>query len=105
MKTLGRFLAMFVLVFAAGCASPSYPERSIAQGGVGGGVSFPDAPADAVVLVNGQRFGSASQFDGVEGFLSLSRGTHLIEVRTATGETLLRRQIYVGNGVARVEIQ
>ncbi|MFW5660416.1 MAG: hypothetical protein ACOC05_03395 [Oceanicaulis sp.] len=99
-----RILAAILLGAAPLTACASYPERAVVQGGELGGLTFSDAPAGAVVFINGQQVGSAQSFDGVNGVLELERGRYLVEVR-AGGQVLLTREVYVGEAVADLNVQ
>lgn len=92
MKYLIIIFSLMVLAF--GCANPS------------GGVRVPDkrpsiaiqnAPADAIVTVDGLNMGLASDYDGKEKALLIESGVHKLEV-ISHGTPLISEQIFLGSG-------
>ena len=94
-----NILHIGLLALLAGC---TYPSSRTDQGAEPGYLFFPNAPADARVIVDGSDAGAASTFTGKQ-VLSVPQGTHRVEL-VAGGRSLLNKRYYVNAG-ARVAIQ
>ncbi len=94
MKPL-RFMATVALIGAlAACA---YPVSTVEQGGVLTALYFPNASAEARVILNGVDAGNAAAFDGRRSVLTVEPGKHRVVIMT--GSTVIYdNQIYVGSG-------
>ena len=96
-----QLLAAAILCGAtmAGCVQ-NYAEREIVQGAAAATVTFPNAPQEARILIDGRDFGAVSQHpNGV----ALSSGRHDIII-TAGAQQLHKQAVYVSAG-ARIEVR
>lgn len=88
-----KILALSALSVLAACA---YPNSRVDQGAESGLLTFPGAPADARVSLDGQDAGLATAYGG-DHALSVAPGTHRVVVTTGSG-TLLDKKFYVDAG-------
>jgi len=96
-----QLLAAAILCGAtmAGCVQ-NYAEREIVQGAAAATVTFPNAPQEARILIDGRDLGAISQHpNGV----ALSSGRHDIIITTGA-QQLHKQAVYVSAG-ARVEVR
>jgi hypothetical protein len=92
----------FSLLFAAGLTACAYPNSTIEQGAENGLFTFPAAPGDAHVILDGQDAGPVGAFQGANA-LAVKPGTHRV-ILSRGGDTLLDKKYYVGAG-AKVVVQ
>jgi hypothetical protein len=88
-----RLVTLAVISVLSACASP---HSSVDQGAANGLLTFPGAPADARVSLDGQDAGPANAYAG-DHALSVKPGTHRVVVTTGGG-TLLDKKYYVDAG-------
>jgi hypothetical protein len=88
-----KILTFATLSILAGCA---YPNSRIDQGAENGLLSFPGAPTDARVTLDGQDEGLASAYNG-DHALSVKPGMHRVIVATGAGK-LIDKKYSVGAG-------
>lgn len=96
-----QLLAAAILCGAtmAGCVQ-NYAEREIVQGAAVATVTFPNAPQEARILVDGQDLGAVGQHPNG---IALSTGRH--DIIITAGERQLHKQaVYVSAG-ARIEVR
>ena len=92
-----RFLCAAMLVVAfAGCA---VPHSQVVSGSSRPTLSLVGAPNGSELVLDGQLIGSASQFDGVSGVMSIEEGPHSVEVRQGSA-VLARQKILAASGEA-----
>ena len=81
------------------------PQTDTFQGGDHGRLIFPDAPAGAELVLDGQAVGPASSYANAGHSLSVSGGAHSVRVSVA-GTVLVNRRVYVDNGaLVRIEVK
>ncbi|MBI4208672.1 MAG: PEGA domain-containing protein [Deltaproteobacteria bacterium] len=100
-----RILLFFLIVgiglLAAQCST--MPKTTVSGLGNEGKVVILCEPSNAWVYVDGNKVGKASKFDSESNPLTLSNGSHVIELRKK-GYQSYRKEVYVGNRVLqRVE--
>lgn len=92
-----RMASILVLSLALGCQEPrtsiSIPESRPR-------ILIQQAPADAIVLVDGKEVGQARNFNGNPGVLLIEAGTHLVEVRLGD-QVLISQRVFLGGGELR----
>jgi hypothetical protein len=86
-----------VAVLVAGC---KYPYTSVDTVDDRAQLQFANAPETALVLVDGSVAGSAAQYDGKDKVLSVSRGTHHVEVRDGD-RTLYSQDLFLGGDATK----
>jgi hypothetical protein len=94
-----KVIVLSALSVLAACA---YPNSRVDQGAENGLLTFPGAPADARVSLDGQDAGPANAYSR-DHALSVKPGTHRVVVTTGAG-TLLDKKYYVDAG-AKVAVQ
>jgi hypothetical protein len=95
MKLVRRALLLATFVgLLSGCAYPV--SRSVQSSDVSA-IYFTGNLEGAIVAVDGISAGPAIQYDGQEGVLVISFGTHKLDV-SRNGDSILSRDIFVGRG-------
>lgn len=90
-----RISVVIVLVLSfAGCVHPSTTVRTLDDRPL---IGIQGAPAAAIIYVNGQDMGHASEYDGEDTALRIEPGTHLIEIRDSN-RVYFEDRIYAGSG-------
>jgi hypothetical protein len=90
-----RLLLAAIATLVAGCA---YPVSTVQQGAEQSALFVPNAPAGAVVEVDGMSLGAAIAADGKKpAILPVTAGKHRVVVR-GVGGPLFDKDIYVGAG-------
>ncbi|KCZ54968.1 hypothetical protein HY29_01815 [Hyphomonas beringensis] len=83
--------ALICLTTFSGCA---YPTKNIVQGGSSGAVYFEAFPENAQIILDGVPMGAVADFDGKERTLSVSPGSHTVQI-TDGSMLLYDKKIYV----------
>jgi hypothetical protein len=77
-----------------GCATP---KTSVLSGSERPSLRLIGAPAESVLLLDGQPMGVAHRFDGVTGILAVEEGPHTVEVING-GTSILKMPIFAASG-------
>ena len=92
-----RSICVVALVVAlAGCAMP---HSQVVSGSTRPTLSLVGAPNDSELVLDGQLVGPASQYDGVNGVMSIEEGPHSVEVRQGPA-VLAKKKILAASGEA-----
>ena len=95
-----QLVGTLFLLLAFGC---SYPEPAkIQQEDTRPSLGVSGAPASAVLFLDGLKIGPASKFDGTEHVLKVESGTHRVEIKSATGETLFSKEIFLSPSTVEI---
>lgn len=94
-----RLFLSFAVMLLSACA---YPLSSIEQGQDPSAIYFVGAPPGVQVYVDGVLRGDAEDFNGRGAVLQVTQGRHLIELRRGS-ETILRKEVFVGEGLLPIE--
>ena len=100
MKYLCVGLIILSAVLLQGC---TYPDAAkIEQKDSRPAIGVSGAPEGAALYVDGLRMGMASQYDGKENVLLVESGSHLVEVKSASGEVLLSETLFLSSSTTKV---
>jgi hypothetical protein len=93
MRSIG--VAMLVVALA-GCAMP---HSQVVSGTGRPTLSLVGAPSGSELVLDGQLIGPASQYNGVNGVMSIEEGPHSVEVRQGNA-VLVEKRILAASGEA-----
>jgi hypothetical protein len=100
MKILYAVLILLSVIFFQGC---HYPDAAkIEQKDSRPAIGVAGAPVGSVVFVDGLKMGSASQFDGQKNVLLVESGTHLVEVKSASGQVLHSETLFLSGSTTKI---
>ena len=100
MRTVALLLVLGVVVLVASCMTPQAEVKGVGNEGL---VAIFCKPSDALVYVDGQLVGRANQFDGRPGYLQVSSGRHIIEIKK-DGYKPFRKEIYASNALIEIRV-
>ena len=91
-----------VVVFALGLAlaACSYPETRVETVDARPTIAITNAASGMTLLVNGVVVGPAEDFDGNPNTLRLSKGTHLVEIRS-DGAVVYQETVFLADDTHR----
>lgn len=100
MRTL---LLSLVVVSSLGsaCSAPSTTVRSIDTRPA---IAVLDAAPNAVLVVDGRFIGPAANYGGNPNVLRLEPGTHEVEIRDVSGNTVYRQTIFVESEIKTIRV-
>ena len=95
-------IVLILLLLASGC----HRSASVVPDGAAGGgkIEISCRPDDAIVYIDGEIVGIASDFDGSTGYLELSPGSYIMEVKKE-GYVPFHREVTVGGERVTIEIE
>ena len=98
-----NFTVALLLISAALLQGCTYPEAAkIEQKDARPAIGISGAPKGAILFVDGLQMGKTAQFDGTKGVLLVESGKHLVEVKTAAGETLHSETLFLSNSTTKI---
>lgn len=97
-----QLILLLFLSFSFGCTYPSSKTETVAERP---GIAIHNAPQTAILYVDGQIAGQASQYDGKTKILLVEPGVHIVEVRSASGENLLKQKIFVESELKTIVVR
>jgi hypothetical protein len=84
----------------AGC---KYPEPAkVEQLDARPAIGIAGAPEGTLLYVDGLQMGFVSQYDGKAGVLLVESGSHIVEVRNQSGETLFKTEVFLSGSATKV---
>jgi hypothetical protein len=86
-------LSVFIAPFVTGCAI-NYPTTNVSTVDSRPTLSFTNAPADSIVLVDGINMGNTAKYNGNPKVLAVEPGTHDIAVMQGSN-TVYKQTIFV----------
>ncbi len=100
MKRLCVGLIILSAALLQGC---SYPDAAqIEQKDNRPAIGISGAPSGAMLYVDGLEMGLANQWDGKKTVLLVESGTHLVEVKSASGKVLHSETIFLSGSTTKV---
>jgi len=100
MRIIYLLLIGCVVLFVASCMTPEAQVKGVGNQGL---VAIFCDPSNAQVYVDGQLVGKAKEFDGRPGYLQVSSGRHVIEIKK-DGYKPYRQEIYSSNSIIEIRV-
>ncbi|WP_040842830.1 hypothetical protein [Nitrospirillum viridazoti] len=92
-----RLLPLAGLLALAACAAPVTTVRTVDSSPH---LAVQNASSTAVLIVDGKSMGAASAYDGAKQVLTLTTGTHQVEVQDQ-GQRIYAETIYLGDAITK----
>ncbi|MEN8254187.1 MAG: hypothetical protein ABFR33_01845 [Verrucomicrobiota bacterium] len=93
----------FLIATAALLQSCTYPEPAkVTQKDSRPAIGISGAPKGSFLFVDGLEMGVASHFDGKAGVLMVESGKHLVELKSASGETLFSTEVFLSDSATKI---
>ena len=100
MKISTVFSVLLIACLLQGC---KYPEPAkVEQKDSRPAIGISGAPEGTLLYVDGLQMGFVSQYDGETGVLLVESGSHVVEVRTQSGEILFRNEIFLSGSTTKI---
>lgn len=100
MKKILVFVLLVITASLCSCAMPSTSVRTVDDRPT---LAFKNAPANAVLFVDGLNMGPANQFDGDPKTLVVESGTHNVRV-TVNQEIIFEQRVFVEGSLKTITI-
>jgi len=96
-----RKLALALALAAAGCVGPTTTVRTVDTRPA---IAVVGAPSGTVLYVDGVAVGDPSSYDGNPNVLRVEPGTHEIDVRDRSGQSLFKQRVFVESELKTVQV-
>ena len=95
-----RLLAAAAFLLAA-CSMPSTTVRTT---DTRPSLAIEGAPSGSLLLVDGNRMGDASAYNGRPAVLRVEPGTHVVEVQDSSGRVVFRQTVFVESETKTIQV-
>jgi hypothetical protein len=96
-----RKLALALALAAAGCVGPTTTVRTVDTRPA---LAIAGAPSGSVLWVDGVAVGDPSAYDGNPNVLRVEPGTHEIDIRDRSGQSLFKQRVFVESELKTVQV-
>lgn len=96
-----RKLALALALAAAGCVGPTTTVRTVDTRPA---IAVVGAPSGTVLYVDGVAVGDPSSYDGNPNVLRVEPGTHEIDVRDRSGQSLFKQRVFVESELKTIQV-
>jgi hypothetical protein len=100
MKICALLFLMGISLFFQGCKYPEPPV--VTQNDPRPLIGVSGAPEGSFLFVDGSEMGLTRRFNGKNGVLLVETGKHKIEVKSAKGEVLFSKEVFLGASTIKV---
>ncbi len=96
-----RKLALALAVAAAACAGPTTTVRTVDTRPA---LAIAGAPSGTVLYLDGVAVGDPSSYDGNPNVLRVEPGTHEVDIRDRSGQSLFKQRVFVESELKTVQV-
>jgi len=96
-----RKLALALALAAAGCVGPTTTVRTVDTRPA---IAIAGAPSGSVLYVDGVAVGDPASYDGRPNVLRVEPGTHEIDIRDRSGQSLFKQRVFVESELKTVQV-